>query len=125
MPESLPFRAKHRAAERLGRQAEDEVASWLQRKGYEILGRRFKTGVGELDLVVATARRLVFVEVKARSNFIDAAYAMLPRQQARLLRAAHVVLAQHPSWMRPEIRFDVALVASGEISIIENAIWFS
>lgn len=116
-------KARRRVAERLGRQAEDDVAGLFCRQGYELLACRLKTGVGEIDLVVATSRVLVFVEVKARSNFMDASHALLPRQQARLLRAADVALALHESWVRPEIRFDVALVAQGDIKIIENAIW--
>lgn len=118
-----PSKARRRVAERTGRQAEDEVAALLQRQGYEVLARRLQTGAGEVDLIVANARLLIFVEVKARTNFADASYALLPRQQARLLRAAEIVLAQHEAWVRPEMRFDVALVAQGDIRVIENALW--
>ena len=124
-----PFRplakAKRRRAEHLGRQAEDEVAALFQGRGYEVLARRLKTGAGEIDLVVANARCLVFVEVKARTNFADASYAVVPRQQARLLRAANVALASHAAWARPETRFDIALITPGGIDIIENALWLS
>ena len=99
------------------------MARLLQRRGYEILASRLKTSAGEIDLVAATKRCLVFVEVKARSNFADAAYALLPRQRARLLRAGDAALACNPGWSRPELRFDVALVAGDEIEIIENAFW--
>lgn len=119
------MRAKGRAAEYLGRQAEEKVADLLYRKGYQILARRLQTGAGEIDLVVSNARSLVFVEVKARANFADASYALLPRQQARLLRAADAALAHHAEWARPETRFDVALVAQDDIRIIENALWLS
>lgn len=122
-PFSPSARAKHRAAEDLGRRAEEDVAALLCRQGYEVLARRLRTGAGEIDLVVANDVRLVFVEVKARATITEASYAILPRQQARLLRAATVALAGHAAWARPETRFDVALVASGEIKIIENAIW--
>lgn len=95
----------------------------LLRRGFEVLARRLKTNAGEIDLVVANRRCLVFVEVKARSNFVDAAYALLPRQKGRLLRAADSALACNPAWSRPETRFDVALVAGDNIEIIENAFW--
>ena len=99
------------------------MADLLRCQGYEVLAQRLKTGAGEIDLVVANSRVLVFVEVKARANFDDAAHALLPRQQARLLKAADAVLALHEAWARPTTRFDVALVAQGDIKIIENAIW--
>lgn len=119
------LKAKRRAAEHLGRQAESVVADFLQRQGYKLLAQRFKSGAGEIDLIVANKQRLIFVEVKARSNFSEASYALLPRQQARLLKAANAALACHPEWSRPEIRFDVALVAQSDIQMIENALWLS
>ena len=114
--------AKRRAAEVLGRGAEDIVAKRLEGQGFAILARRLRTGAGEIDLVVADAGRLVFVEVKARGCLADAAYAVSPRQQARLLAAASAALAQHEEWARDEIRFDVALVAGGRVEMLVDAI---
>jgi len=115
-------KAKRRAAETRGRQAEDEVASLLRGRGFEILALRLKTSAGEIDIVAADARCLVFVEVKARASVSEAAYAVSPRQQARLIQAAALVMARNASWARPETRFDAALVAGGGIEIIEDAI---
>lgn len=114
---------RRRASEQLGRQAEDQVAGLFQNKGYEILARRLKTGVGEIDLVAANKQCIVFVEVKARAKFNDAAYALSWRQRQRLWQAATVALACHEDWARPDMRFDVALIVSGDAMIIENAFW--
>ncbi|MGE4482314.1 YraN family protein [Acidocella sp.] len=119
---SPPSRARRRIAEILGRRAEEEVATLLRSRGYDILATRLKTGAGEIDIVAADARCLVFVEVKARHSLSEAAYALSPRQQARLIQAASVALAQHQAWARPEMRFDAALVANGGIQFIEDAI---
>jgi putative endonuclease len=51
--------------QRLGRAAEDLVASRLAEAGWEILERNARTRHGELDLVALDNRSLVFVEVKA------------------------------------------------------------
>lgn len=114
--------AGHRAAEALGRDAEDVVAQQLEAQGFTVLARRLRTGAGEIDLVVADAGRLVFVEVKARRCLADAAYAVSSHQQARLLAAAGAALATHDDWARPETRFDVALVAAGTVEILADAI---
>ncbi len=114
--------AKRRAAETLGRLAEDAVAAALQGKGLALLAQRLRTGAGEIDLVLADAETLVFVEVKARNSLAEAAYAVSPRQQARLLEAASLTLAHHADWQRPNIRFDVALVCHGRLEHIEDAI---
>ena len=117
--------AKHRAAETRGRVAEDEVAQYWRRKGFGVLAQRLRTGAGEIDLVVANAQALVFVEVKARKTLAEAAYAVTPRQQARLLGAASLALAMHEDWERPCTRFDVALVHPGGVSHIEDAIRYN
>lgn len=116
---------KHRAAEVLGRNAEDEVAGHWRSKGFGVLAQRLRTGAGEIDLVVANADVLVFVEVKARKTMAQAAYAVSPRQQARLLEAASAALATHGDWERPCTRFDVALVYPGGVSHIEDAIRYN
>jgi putative endonuclease len=106
----------------LGRGAEDVVAGLLEARGFTVLAQRLRTGAGEIDLVVADTDRLVFVEVKARGCLADAAYAVSARQQVRLLEAASLALAKHEEWARPEIRFDVALVAGDRVEILPDAI---
>lgn len=118
-------RGKRRAAECLGRIAEDDVAAQWQSQGFGVLARRLRTGAGEIDLVVADAGTLVFVEVKARKSFGEAAYSIGPRQQMRLLEAANSALAAHEDWQRPDMRFDVALVCNGAIEQITDAIRYN
>jgi putative endonuclease len=113
---------RRRSAERNGRDAEGAVVDFWRRRGYEILGQRRRTPAGEIDLVVADRDNLVFVEVKARRSFAEAAYAVLPRQQVRLRLAADVLLAENQNWHRESMRFDVALVCGGVIEHIEDAI---
>lgn len=115
-------RHKRRRAESRGRIAEAEVAAHWVAAGFGILAQRLRTGCGEIDLVVANADTLIFIEVKARPTMAAAAYAVSPRQQARLLEAAGYALAQHPEWARPATRLDVALVTPVGIQHIEDAI---
>ncbi len=114
--------AVRRQAHHLGCDAEAAVAAGWRDRGFAVLGRRVRTGAGEIDLVVADAETLVFLEVKARASLEQAAYAVLPRQQQRLLQAAEAALAQHADWHRPTMRFDVALVCGSAIVHIEDAI---
>ena len=51
--------------QRIGRAAEDLVASRLAGAGWKIVERNARTRFGELDIVALDGRRLVFVEVKA------------------------------------------------------------
>ena len=57
----------------LGISAESRAAAFLIAKGFRILARRWKSPVGEIDIVARRRALLVFVEVKARNNLDEAA----------------------------------------------------
>jgi putative endonuclease len=103
------------AAHFTGLSAESRAAAYLVAKGYRIVARRFRSPVGEVDIVARRRGVLVFVEVKARNNLDDAALSLLPRQQQRIAAAAGAWLAAHPEDGESNIRFDAVLVAPGKI----------
>ena len=103
------------AAFRYGLSAESRAAAYLLAKGYRITARRFKTPVGEIDIVARRRGVLVFVEVKARARDEDAAEAVTARQQRRIVAAAEYWLASHPEDANGDIRFDAVLVVPGRI----------
>src|SRR5215203_983329 len=104
-------RPERRVAFRLGLSAETRAAALLLAKGFRIVARRWRSPVGEIDLVVRRGRLLVFVEVKARGVLDDAAEAVTPRQQRRISAAARAWLARHAEDLDRDIRFDAVLVA--------------
>ena len=99
------------AAFRTGLSAEARAAAYLMAKGYRILARRFRTPHGEIDLVAKRRNLIAFVEVKARATLDEAAYAVTPRQQARIINAAQAWLVAHPDYAEFELRFDAMLIA--------------
>src|SRR5579863_3627604 len=103
------------AAFRLGLSAESRAAILLVAKGYRIVARRWKTPLGEIDIVARRRRTLVFVEVKARERAEDAAEAVTARTKRRIIGAAELWLARHPDDAQRDIRFDVILVAPGSM----------
>ena len=52
----------------LGKLAEDLAVDTLERRGYAVLARRYRTRHGEIDIVARDGPYLVFVEVKARRD---------------------------------------------------------
>jgi putative endonuclease len=109
-PASTPAPARV-AAFRTGLSAESRAAAYLMANGYRILAKRFRTPYGEIDLVARRRNLLVFVEVKARASLDEAAYAVTPRQQARIIDAAQAWLMAHPEHAEFELRFDAMLIA--------------
>ena len=99
------------AAFRTGLSAESRAAAYLMAKGYRILARRFRTPHGEIDLVARRRNLLAFVEVKARATLDEAAFAVTPRQQLRIINAAQAWLVAHPEHAELELRFDAILIA--------------
>jgi putative endonuclease len=99
------------AAFRTGLSAESRAAAYLIAKGYRILARRFRTPQGEIDIVARRRQLLAFVEVKARRSLDEAAYAVTPRQQQRIIGAAQAWLMTHPEHEAFELRFDAMLIA--------------
>ena len=101
----------HVEAFRTGISAEGRAAALLIAKGYRILARRFRTPHGEIDIVARRRNLLAFVEVKARASLDEAAYAVTPRQQARIIAAAQIWLMAHPEHAEYDLRFDAMLIA--------------
>ena len=94
-------------AERRGRQTEALSALFLRLKGWRILDTRVRTGAGELDLVARRGGVIAFIEVKQRRSMDAARYAVTPRQQTRLIRAASLWRSRHPHLAHLQPRFDV------------------
>lgn len=97
-------------AHRLGTHAETLCYIILWLKCYRILAQRYKTKQGEIDIVAARGRNIIFVEVKARPDHEQAAGAISPQQQTRLARAGQAFLAHHPQYNDYNLRFDAMLV---------------
>jgi putative endonuclease len=105
------MREKRVRAYRSGLVAETLAALMLRLKGYAIVAQRYKTPVGEIDLVALKGRRLAFVEVKRRKTAEDAAWTVPARQRRRIVRAAQYRLAGQPDLAGHDIAFDVVLTA--------------
>lgn len=103
-----------RGAEKRGLRAEWLARIYLGLKGYRCLAARAKTPVGEIDLVMRRGSLVVFVEVKARRTFRDAAEAIGPRSQSRIAAAARAWLAVNPRYQKCDARFDGIFVVQGQ-----------
>lgn len=99
------------AAERGGKRGEALAALFLQAKFYAIRDRRFKTPVGEIDLVAERGNTIVFVEVKTRSRSYEEGMALGAVNTERIARAASYWQARHPNETGKDFRFDVIFLA--------------
>lgn len=108
-----------------GRLAEGLARLWFRLKGYRIVAANYVTGrgtgAGEIDFIAAGHGFLVFVEVKERSSLDRAAYAISPRQQRRIAKAAENFYLKNPRFQGYDVRFDAVLVSFPRLCHIVNA----
>jgi len=113
--------ATRRVAEEAGRRGERLAAWWLRLRGWQILDRRVRTPVGEVDLIARRGTLVAFVEVKTRRNPAELDAAIDERRLARVAAAAEVLMPRYAT-AGEDIRVDVILLAPGtRPRHIENA----
>lgn len=97
-----------KSAAQLGRWAEEQAAAFLEKRGYRVVARNYRTRTAEADLVVTDGKTVVFVEVKGRRHdrFGTPWDAVDRRKRRRIVTAARAFLAQHPPYRNMTVRFD-------------------
>jgi putative endonuclease len=103
-------KATRRAAYRRGHAGERLAALRLLLGGYRILAKRYRTKVGEIDLIARRGDIVAFVEVKHRDQFTSGLEAVTPQAQFRIRRAAELYIRRHPALAERVLRFDVMVV---------------
>ena len=98
-------------AERRGRWAERMAVMGLALKGYRLLKLRFKSGPGEVDLIMRRGEVTAFIEVKTRASGDLAVEAVTPRQARRIAAAARIWMARDQRAAKGVCRFDIVTVS--------------
>lgn len=111
----------------LGDTGEQLAAEHLNRRGFQILDRNFRTRWGELDIVACDGRTIVFCEVKtrvARGAGRDPLESVHPRKRAQVRRMAGRWLAErHDRPRASDLRFDaigITLGADGQLIRLDH-----
>lgn len=107
----------------LGDRGEDRALAWYLERGYRLVDRNWRCRSGEIDLIVAKDREVVFSEVKTRSStrFGTPFEAVDQRKQRRIRSLAAIWLSSHPSAFDRPIRFDVVSVIGTRVEVRERA----
>ena len=113
-----------------GLAGEDLAAGHLESLGYQIIARRYRVRVGEIDLVARRPGLLVFIEVKTRrqTRFGTPAESVCRQKQERITRAAEQFLQRPGAGSLRDLacRFDVIAItfdkdAEAQIEHLEDA----
>lgn len=95
----------------LGRLGEALAATYLEERGYTILGRNHRTPYGEIDLIAQQSGTIIFLEVKTRSSKTlgPPEISITPVKQAHMRSAAEYYIQQHPD-LDNDWRLDVITI---------------
>jgi putative endonuclease len=99
-----------RKAYRRGHRGEWLASLALMLKGYRIVARRYRTPLGEIDLIARRGSLVAIVEVKVRPTLALAMEAIAHQSERRIEGAADLWLARQKDFGRLSVRFDMVAV---------------
>ncbi|KGF66723.1 hypothetical protein LL06_26570 [Hoeflea sp. BAL378] len=103
--------ASKRRFERRGRRAEWMAALALVLKGYRIAALRYRTPLGEIDIVARKGDLVALVEVKARRELGAGVDAVSASAQRRIQAAGALFVSRQPDSARLSWRCDIVVVS--------------
>ncbi len=101
--------SERQSYEQAGRRAET-LACWILRlKGYRILERRFKTKLGEIDIIALKRKTIIMAEVKQRGSAKNLHETVSFKNSQRIMNAAELFLNKRRKELprNYELRFDI------------------
>ena len=108
----------------LGARGEDQAAKYLEKKGYRILERNYRTRVAEIDIIAMHGNTLVFVEVKTRASdlFGTPMEAVGTKKRAKIAQAAvHYIATKGKGLTEAPARFDVIAIGPDGLEHLPDA----
>lgn len=95
-----------------GQEGEDLAVLFLQRRGYRILERNFRTPYGEIDIIARHGLMLCCIEVKLRrgQRCGSGAEAIDRRKQQRLIKSILWYARRFDSFEDISVRFDALII---------------
>jgi len=106
-----------------GDAAEERACRHLDRSGFTIVERNYRTKGGEIDIVARKGDVLVFVEVRSLEvpDFGTPEESVTPAKRRRIVVAARHYLSKVPPSSWREARFDViAIEGIGEAAVLRH-----
>lgn len=104
----------------IGDKGEDLAVSYLEKAGYQITGRNWRTRFGEIDIITKKDGILIFVEVKAKkSDRYGGPGEMITARKLRKLKNTALAYIKEVRFDGPW-RIDAVLIQDNKAKIIEN-----
>ena len=123
------FRTKKVKSYQFGIVAELVTIVFLRFKGYKILKRRYKSFLGEIDIIAKKGKAIVAVEVKARKKLVHKNGFLIDEvvgeaQKRRIKRAAMAFMGLNfKKYYHHSLRFDLVVVCPYKLPLHLVGFW--
>lgn len=104
-----------------GLYAEIYAILYLFLKGYRICQWRYKTKLGEIDVIAEHRGQLVCIEVKNRVSMTGALEAVTPMMRNRISRCARQYISTNKGFVGSTVRFDLIAISGFRLVHLDNA----
>ncbi len=86
--------------QRIGRWGESIAVDFLLQRGFKLVAQNVRTAAGEIDVIVEKDGKVVFVEVKTRSNTqtVYPEEAVTDEKLEHMQDSAEIYLSEHPEY---------------------------
>ena len=104
---------------------EQQAERFLQKNGYAVLAKNFRSIKGEVDIIATRGEEIVFVEVKYGRTYDPSSleYSVDAKKQKRIIDTSKYFLLKHPEYNLYQQKYDVIFFSgiTSEILHIDNA----
>jgi len=96
----------------VGQNGENRAVEYLEKKGFKIIDRNWRTKYGEIDIIVSKDNFIIFVEVKTlpHGTFDTLEHILGSVKQKRIIETSKYFLDKFRQYNNSYIRFDVLVV---------------
>jgi putative endonuclease len=88
----------------------------LEREGYTVRARNYRSRIGEIDIVAEKDGIVAFVEVKSWAAFgqSELEFSINRRKRSRIIDTARLYIASNADMGNKKTRFDVVFIGQGD-----------
>lgn len=109
----------------IGQIGESTAAEFLEKRGYSIECRNFRTRRGEIDIICSKNDRIIFFEIKTADSLElqDVEFMINRAKRSRIIAASKEFLLKNPRFDEYIVQYDVLFIQQKAESIehLENA----
>ena len=95
-----------------GTAGEQRTVALLEKEGYTIIAKNYRSRSGEVDIIAIDGDSIVFIEVKSWQVYQmdDLAYVIGPEKRRRIIATSRVFLSEHREYSNYAVRYDVVFL---------------